>query len=392
MNTENHDQIKLLLVDDKPENLLALKSVLCDMGLELITARSGKEALRHCLAQEFAAILLDVQMPEMDGFETAALIRQREKSQHTPIIFLTAFGKAEEQVFHGYCVGAVDYILKPFVPEILKAKTAIFVDLHKKTKQIERQAALLTAANKELEAHVLKIEQLNRDLEVSNKELEAFSYSASHDLRAPLRSIEGFGGMLLEEYADKLDEQGKDYIRRITTASRDMARLIEDMLRLARVTRAEIKRQTVNLGQLAKKIIAELRETQPERKVKFIAPPELVVTGDARLLRVALENLLSNAWKYTAKQPEPRIEMGVAQHERKPAYFVRDNGAGFNMAYAHKLFGAFQRLHSAAEFEGTGVGLATVQRIIHRHGGKVWAEAETGKGATFWFTIGLSAV
>jgi PAS domain S-box-containing protein len=225
-------------------------------------------------------------------------------------------------------------------------------------------------------------------LEAANKELEAFAYSVSHDLRAPLRGIDGFSQALLEDYADKLDEEGQRYLQRVRAASQRMAELIDDLLALSRLTRSEMRREPVNLSLLARTIAAELRKSEPERRVEFNIAEGLVVMADAHLMRVALENLLSNAWKYTAKHPSARIEVGLlAQVDGKATYFVRDDGAGFDMAYADKLFGAFQRLHTPAEFAGNGIGLATVQRIIHRHSGQVWAEGAVEQGATFYFTL-----
>jgi PAS domain S-box-containing protein len=225
------------------------------------------------------------------------------------------------------------------------------------------------------------------ELEQANKELEAFSYSVSHDLRAPLRSMDGFSQALLEDYGNKLDDQGKDYIRRVRAASQRMSQLIDDLLNLSRITRAEMHYEKVNLTALAKAIAAELQETEPERQVEFIIGKDISARGDSHLLRAVLENLLANAWKFTSKHPRARIEFGAIQVEGRSVCFVRDDGAGFDMAYVGKLFLPFQRLHGPTEFEGTGIGLATVQRIIHRHGGVVWAEGELEKGATFYFTL-----
>lgn len=240
-----------------------------------------------------------------------------------------------------------------------------------------------------------KIAKLNDDLRrhaieltAVNKELEAFSYSVSHDLRAPLRTIDGFSQALLEDYADKFDEKGKDYLGRVRAASHRMAQIIDDMLKLSRLTRSEMNYEKVDLSAIVTSIRDELRATQPERRVEFIIAQGIIAEGDARLLRVALENLLRNAWKFTGKRSNARIEFGVAQIDGERSYFITDNGAGFDMAYSSKLFGAFQRLHGSTEFPGTGVGLAIVQRIIHRHGGKVWANGEIEKGATFSFTLG----
>jgi len=231
------------------------------------------------------------------------------------------------------------------------------------------------------------IERLNVDLQAVNKELEAFSYSASHDLRAPLRAIDGFSQALLEDYAGKLDEEGQGYLQRLRAASQRMAQLIDDLLNLSRVTRAEMSRDDVNLTALAQEVAEELRKAEPGRQADVIIAPGLRASGDERLLRVVLANLLGNAWKFTNKRPRARIEFGITEQEGKSAYFVRDDGVGFDMAYVRKLFGAFQRLHSTSEFKGTGIGLATVQRIIHRHGGQVWAEGAVEQGATFYFAL-----
>jgi signal transduction histidine kinase len=236
------------------------------------------------------------------------------------------------------------------------------------------------------------LEDANRELEGTNRELEAFSYSVSHDLRAPLRAIDGFSQILQEDYEHVLDDEAVDYLGRVRAASGHMATLIDDLLNLSRVGRRPLRRERVDLASLAKEIVEELRESQPERKVEFVAPESIVAWGDASLLKVALENLLGNAWKFTARKEGARIEFGADRKPgpglSSPVYYVRDNGAGFDQTYADKLFGAFQRLHGQDEFEGTGIGLATVARIVHRHGGRVWAEGKVGEGATFYFTLG----
>jgi len=239
-----------------------------------------------------------------------------------------------------------------------------------------------------------KIQQLNdslrtrsKELEVINQELEAFSYSVSHDLRAPLRAIDGFSRMLLNEYTDRLDDKGQDRLRRVRAAAQRMADLIDDLLKLSRVTRTEIKWEPIDLTQLANGIIEALRQDEPERVVQCSVQPGLIAYGDTRLLRVVMDNLLGNAWKFTSQRPEAIIEVGCNLDEKVLTYFVRDNGAGFDMVYADKLFGAFQRLHDAGEFPGTGIGLATVQRVIHKHGGRIWARSAVDQGAIFYFTL-----
>jgi len=248
-------------------------------------------------------------------------------------------------------------------------------------KQAEEEIRIL---NQELE---LRVVNRTAQLEAANKELEAFAYSVSHDLRAPLRGIDGFSQVLLEEYQDKIDAQGKNYLQRVRSAAQRMAQLIDDMLNLSRVSRGEINFHQVNLSEIAQEIADNLHGTQPERQVKFIIHEGIKTIGDGRLLRIVLENLIGNSWKFTSKHPTACIEFGVQQQKERPVYYVHDDGAGFDKNYTHKLFGAFQRLHTTKEFPGTGVGLATVQRVIHRHGGNVWAEGEIEKGATFYFTI-----
>src|SRR5436309_436948 len=232
-----------------------------------------------------------------------------------------------------------------------------------------------------------RIRRLNEDLQRNVAELDAFSYSVAHDLRAPLRSINGFSAILLEDYEQKLDDEGKHHLQRIRRASQRMAQLIDDLLRLAQMSRAGLRRTPVDLSDLAWSIAEELKKGRPDRSVEFLIQPGATAEGDPDLLRIALDNLLRNAWKFTSKRLGARIEFGHRDQEEQRVYFVRDNGTGFDIAYAGKLFELFERLHSDAEFPGTGVGLATVQRVIRRHGGRVWAEGRVGEGACFYFTL-----
>jgi PAS domain S-box-containing protein len=229
--------------------------------------------------------------------------------------------------------------------------------------------------------------QRNNEIEFINNELEAFSYSVSHDLKAPLRSVSGFSSALLEDYSDKLDEQGKQYLQKIQEPSNLMTRLIEDLMTLSQVSARDVNYDKVNLSTLAGEVISELAKTDPDHKVAITVEPEMITYGDRNLLRIVLSNLLGNAWKFSSKAAEPKIEMGVTEQNNKNVYFIRDNGAGFDMNYADKLFKPFQRLHTASDFSGTGIGLSIVQRIVHRHGGRVWAEGKPGEGATFYFTL-----
>ncbi|HEY3369226.1 MAG TPA: PAS domain S-box protein [Prolixibacteraceae bacterium] len=238
--------------------------------------------------------------------------------------------------------------------------------------------------NSELE---VRVAQRTVELEAINKELEAFSYSVSHDLRAPLRSIDGFSNKILKDYGDLFDEQGKDYFFRVKNASQHMGHLIDDLIKLSRISRVEINTEAINLSLMASSIVTELKESDPERKTGFYIQDEMMAHGDKNLIQIALQNLLENAWKYSRNEPFSKIEFGTLLKNEQRVYFIRDNGVGFDMKYADKLFGAFQRLHSLSEFEGTGIGLATVQRIIRRHHGTIWADSEVNVGTTFFFTL-----
>ncbi len=232
-----------------------------------------------------------------------------------------------------------------------------------------------------------RVKARTRDLEAANRELESFAYSVSHDLRQPLRAIDGFSQALLEEYNDRLDDDGREYLGRLRAGSQRMGVLIDNILRLSRLSREEMHYQTVDLSAIAGEIAEELRAAEPGRQGEFVIAPALTVHGDPALLRIALQNLLANAWKFTSRKEQARIEFGAREQDGERVFHVSDNGAGFDMAYGDKLFGVFQRLHGAKEFPGTGIGLAIVQRVIHRHGGRVWAEAEPGRGASFFFIV-----
>jgi signal transduction histidine kinase len=249
---------------------------------------------------------------------------------------------------------------------------------------LKNTEAALRQLNSELEQ---RVQQRTAQLEASYREMQSFSYSISHDLRAPLRALNSFSQILQDEFADGFDPQARDYLARIRTASLHMSNLMDALLKLARISRSEIQRIPVSLSSIAAEVAASLREDQPERQVTWIFAPNLVVQADPALMRVVLQNLMGNAWKFTARHDQAHIELGSLQQDGKPVYFVRDDGAGFDMAYANKLFGPFQRLHTSTEFEGTGIGLAIVQRIIQRHGGEIWVESSIEQGATFYFTL-----
>jgi two-component system, sensor histidine kinase and response regulator len=422
------DQVNVLLVDDRNDKRMAMESILADLGQNVITAQSGREALRLLLEQEFAVILLDVNMPGLDGFETAFLIRQRKSLEHTPIIFVTGISDTETHVSRGYSLGAVDYILTPVLPDVLRTKVSVFVELFKKTRQLKRQAASLREAHDELEIRVQNrtsqlavaneslqkeiverqraeeaIRYINAGLEqrvlertaelaAANRELEAFTYSVAHDLQAPLRNIQSYVQLLQEDWDAQLPSEAGQYLKRIASRTKYMAQLISGLLNLSIIGKQELKRQRVELNGIVDEVVASLKTEVPDRRIQWKVDDLPAEACDANLIKQVFANLLSNAVKYTQPRAEAVIEVGQTQINGETPIYVRDNGVGFDMKYADKLFGVFQRLHPAAEFEGTGVGLATVDRIIRKHGGRIWAEAGENKGATFYFTIGKARV
>ncbi|OGS69586.1 MAG: hypothetical protein A3F91_02555 [Flavobacteria bacterium RIFCSPLOWO2_12_FULL_35_11] len=484
---------KILIVDDKPENLVALRIVLKDLDIELVEATSGNEALKATLRHDFALALLDIQMPEMDGYELAGILREEEKTMHLPFIFISAVYTDNLNVFKGYEKGAFSFITKPFQPEILINKVKFFIDKHqqeitlfelnedlkRKVKEIADykyaldessivaitdQKGIIKEANnnfctiskytreeligqdhriinsgyhpkefiKDLWTTISggkiwrgEVKNLAKDetifwldttivpflnedgkpyqymtirsditsrkkaedkLQAVNKELEAFSYSVSHDLRAPLRAINGYAEILNEDYGTKLDDEGK----RITEIIRDnatrMGILIDDLLSFSRLGRKEIQMTEIDMNEMVERVMIELNKSMTHHaKIKIDKLHE--VKADYGLLRQVMFNLISNAVKYSSKKKNPIVEISSEEKNGEIIFSVKDNGAGFDMQYADKLFGVFQRLHSQDEFEGTGVGLAIVQRIISRHKGRSWAEGKVNEGAVFYFSI-----
>jgi len=382
---------KILAVDDSETYLAATAEALRADGYEVVLARSGEEALELLAVQLVDCILLDVMMPGIGGCETCERVKAVPALRDIPIVMLTAVEDCDAMV-QGLAAGADDYVAKSGDLDVLRAR--VLAQLRRKQFEDENRLFRERLQRAEVEAVEARAAQqlaetraaLVGELEAKNEELESFSYSVAHDLRAPLRAIDGFGLALIEDYADKLDEEGKQYLSYVRESAQQMARLIDDLLALSRVTRGEFKRAPNDLTAIARAVAARLARANPDRKVEVMIADGLAVEGDERLLTIAFENLLGNAWKFTAKEAVARIEVGVIAGERR-TFFVRDNGAGFDMTYASKLFGMFQRLHANAEFEGTGIGLATVQRVVRRHSGAIWAEGAVGRGATFYFTL-----
>jgi signal transduction histidine kinase len=369
--------VNILVVDDDSTKRFALKTILSPLGENVIEASSGADGLRQLLRNEFAVVLLDVRMPMMDGFETAQLIRQRPRSELTPIIFVTALDQAETDMVRGYDLGAVDFVFAPVVPAILRAKVAVFVELYRAQQELRRYRSQLEVL----------VEERTTALTAINRELEAFSYSVSNDLRAPLLAFDGLSQALLEDYGGKLDRRAKDYLQRMRRASQRMASVFEGLQSLFRLSSGEFRREPLDITALAKEIVGEMRAEDPAREVAVEIAEGMTSSGDKRLVRILVANLLTNAWKFTRSETAPRIEVGTESVDGESRMYVRDNGVGFDMIYVHRLFGAFQRLHSQSDFEGAGIGLATARRIINRHGGRIWAEGAVGEGATFYFVL-----
>lgn len=352
---------RILLADDSNDMREYLLRLLRPYW-EVEAVGDGQEALESALRDPPDLILSDVMMPRMDGIALLQALRADSRTSTIPVILLSARA-GEEAVLEGLDCGADDYLAKPFaVPELIA--------------RVRTHLTMAAARN-----------ALNAELAHMNQELEAFSHSAAHDLRAPLRSIDGFASLLLMQQGEKLDAESRGQLEQVLQAVQTMRQMIDDLLMLAQVGRTELRRDPVDLSDLAQKALGELKRQAPERQIQIKLAPGLTTQGDPGLLRVALDNLLGNAWKYSSKRQESHIEFGATKAYGEMAYYVRDNGVGFDMKYADKLFSAFQRLHSEAEFPGTGIGLATVHRIVSRHGGRIWADAAEGKGATFYFTL-----
>jgi signal transduction histidine kinase len=397
------ESVNILLVDDKPENLVALEAVLEAPGQELIKAHSGKEALRACLEHDFAAILLDVKMPDMDGFETAAMIRERPRSCDVPIIFLTAL-KSEEHLFRGYYMGAVDYLYKPIVPEVLRSKVSVFVDLCRKNRLLKRHADALEQKNAELEREIIErvkaeedVRRLNAELEVrvqertkelsrTNDELRQFAYVASHDLQEPLRTVASYAQLLAKRYRAHLDADADEFIRYMVEGVTRMHNLLNDMLAYSRVTETKDKvLPPANTDAVLQSAVLNLEATINETQAEITHDELPVVKADEIQLTQVFQNLLSNAIKYRSQEP-PRIHVSAERRDDEWIFSVQDNGIGIDPQYSERIFGIFKRLHGR-ELPGTGMGLAICKRIVERHGGRIWVESQPGNGSTFRFAL-----
>jgi two-component system sensor histidine kinase/response regulator len=380
-------KINILMVDDEPANLIALEAILEGLGHNLIKADSGKAALRHLLDQDFGLILLDVQMPEMNGIETAVAIRERERSRHIPVIFLTAQLKTERVMFAGYSAGAVDFLTKPLEPEILRAKVEVFIELalvrQRLQIEIEERSRIAAALSK-----------LNNDLEIKNnelvetvEELERYSYSISHDMRAPLRTMNGYAQILMEECETEVSPEHFGFIRKIAAGALRLDRLIQDVLSYSVVARAKFKLQPINLDQLTRDILEQYPGFQkPHADVQIEGRLPQVMANEATLTQ-CISNLIGNAIKFVQPGTEPRVRISAEKHGDKCRIWFSDNGIGIAPVDLERIFGIFVKIHSPDTYSGTGIGLSIVRKSIQKMNGEVGVESTLGVGSRFWLQL-----
>jgi len=381
----------VLAIDDSATYLEALAFQIRNEGYDVVFARSGQEALELLAVQRVEGILLDLVMPGLSGQETCRRIKATPACRDIPLIMLTAL-EEQEAMIESINAGADDYITKSADFEVLKAR--LRAQLRRKHFEDEHRRMREELLHKEMEAAEGRAAReladiraaLLADLERKNEELESFSYAVAHDLRAPLRAIHGFSQLLVEEHASALDADGKRLLRVVRDNVRQMGRLIDDLLALSRLGRQELERVPVDMAALARSVAEELQRVEPRGTVSVRIGDLPCTSGDRGMLQQVFVNLIGNAFKFSQRVSHPTVEIGCMERS-EPTYFVSDNGAGFDARFADKLFKVFQRLHRAEEFEGTGVGLAIVQRIVQRHGGRVWAEGAVDRGATFYFTL-----
>jgi len=373
---------KVMIVEDESIVALDMQERLAALGYEVTaSATSGETALREAAEIRPDVVLMDIRIQgPIDGIETAARLQAHDP---VPIVYLTSYSD-DATLERARATQPYGFLIKPFSERELHATLQMTLERRRLEKALQMSDAQLRALNENLEQLVA---QRTAALEASVNELRAFSYALAHDLRAPLRHLIGFSAILLSDHADGLEPGAVSYLERLRETAERMGRMVDSLLELARLSHVVIRRRKLNLSTLVVEIAEELRAAGPERKVEWIVAPDLAASADPGLIEIVLGNLLRNAWKYTSHHTSARIEFGATKAEGETAFFVRDDGAGFDMAQAGKLFGAFNRLHHASEFEGLGIGLAIAQRIVRLHGGRIWARAEPEKGATFYFTL-----
>lgn len=407
-------QQKILLVDDREDNLFSIETILEPAGYTFVKANSGREALKVLLNEfDFALILMDVKMPNLNGFETASLIYQREKLRHIPIIFITANNYGDEQIFKGYMTGAVDYIYKPINPDLLRAKVGVFIDLYKKNHKLLAQEHKLVAINKNLEMEVYerkaseeKVKELNHKLlenierlESANRDLDRFAFMASHDLQEPLRKMLMFSDRLGYKFNDVLDEEGRMFISRIQHSGERMQALIKDILLFSKTSIEKPVFVESNLNDILSDVLVEMDTIITEKHAKIECEQLPMLQVNPILMRPLFHNLINNAIKYSKKEVDPIVKIysefsvgqnGYGRNEVKNKYcriYVEDNGIGFDQKYSEQIFGMFKRLHLHSEFEGTGIGLALCKKIVEEHNGFITARSKINEGSVFIISL-----
>jgi len=385
MNPE--PKINILMVDDEPANLVALEATLEVLGQNLVRASSGKDALRHLLDQDFAVILLDVQMPEMNGIETAVAIRERERSRHIPVIFLTARLNTDDMVFKGYSAGAVDFLTKPLQPDILRAKVEVFVELALVRQRLQNEIAERTRFAAEISKLNDELAEKNRTLIETVEELESYSYSISHDMRAPLRSMHGFSQILLDECQSSLSPEHQSYLRKINSGALRLDRLIQDVLSYSMVSRTKFKLQPINLDRLTRDVIEQYPGFQlPEVDIQIERVLPEVMANEATLTQ-CISNLLGNAIKFVEPEITPKIRIRAEAIGNECRIWFSDNGIGISAMDLDRIFGIFVKIHPAEKYGGTGIGLSIVRKAAEKMGGKVGVESTPGQGSRFWLQL-----
>lgn len=358
----------ILLVDDAPESLQLLTQLLRAESYEVRPVLTGTQALQAAQNIPPDLILLDIIMPDIDGYEVCRQLKKNPRTKEIPVIFLTGMNQDENEA-KGFELGAVDYISKPFNPDIVKARIKTHLQLKIQQDLLKHQA---------------------EELRIAYSELETFSYSVSHDLKSPLQLIRNYSDFIYKKMTSLQDEEGAEDAMIIKMACDKMYSIISELLKLSKASMESMSLEEVNLSQMAESIVSDLKKWNPDRRVEFICEPNIMAKVDFNLIQIALQNLLHNAWKYTEKETQARVEFGVEQQNNVPVFYICDNGIGFDMKDADQLFEAFKRLSNVREYEGTGIGLAIVYRIINRHAGRIWAEGKLGQGASFKFTLDTS--
>jgi two-component system sensor histidine kinase/response regulator len=387
-------RVNILMVDDEPANLIALEATLERLGQNLVRANSGTEALRQLLDHDFAVILLDIQMPGIGGIETAAAIRERERSRHIPIIFLTGLDMTEETMFQGYSAGAVDYLVKPIQTDVLLAKVGVFIELaqarqrlHQEIEERTKTALEVSLLNQALEDKNRELEQRSAELQDTVQELERYSYSISHDMRAPLRAMKGYSDVLLEEVAGQLDDEHRGFLNKISSAAQRLDRLIEDVLSYSLLSRSKFKLKAVDADQLVREIIEQYPGFQPSEVDIRIQGRLPVVWANEATLTQCISNLIGNAIKFVPQGVPPRIILRAETTDKDATIWIEDNGIGIAPNDLDRIFGIFVKVHAASSYAGTGIGLSIVRRAAEKMGGQVGVESELGSGSRFWVKL-----